>query len=93
MKLFVGRNFRHFEKNSSLSPDKVSPDKVSSSKVNVCTLCDGVNKVEGGTFCEDHVFCFWCLPQELVLHALLATYVLISYLILPIGDIRPYTVY
>ena len=27
-KLFVGRNFRHLAKNSSLSPDKVSPDKV-----------------------------------------------------------------
>ena len=27
-KLLVGRNFRHFSKNSSLSPDKVSPDKV-----------------------------------------------------------------
>ena len=27
-KLFVRRNFRHFSKNSSLSPDKVSPDKV-----------------------------------------------------------------
>ena len=26
--IFVGRNFRHFSKNSSLSPDKVSPDKV-----------------------------------------------------------------
>ena len=26
--LSVGRNFRHFSKNSSLSPDKVSPDKV-----------------------------------------------------------------
>ena len=25
---FVGRNFRHFFKKSSLSPDKVSPDKV-----------------------------------------------------------------
>ena len=26
--IFVGQNFRHFSKNSSLSPDKVSSDKV-----------------------------------------------------------------
>ena len=26
--IFVVRNFRHFSKNSSLSPDKVSPDTV-----------------------------------------------------------------
>ena len=26
--IFVGRDFRHFSKNSSLSPDKLSPDKV-----------------------------------------------------------------
>ena len=30
--LLVGRNFRHFSKTSSPSPDKVSPDKVSESR-------------------------------------------------------------
>ena len=35
-KLFVGRNFRHLAKNSSLSPDKVSPDKVVSLQTLAC---------------------------------------------------------
>ena len=39
-KLFVGRNFRHLSKNSSLSPDKGSPDKL------VFSMRYGITKVK-----------------------------------------------